>query len=398
MKKKVKMKNKNQSIELEFYKREVISPVHYKLGDIKKHFETRSSLYQLLGLPPNLVHGKDVLEVAPGSGHNSVYTATLLPKTYDLVEPNPVGCKDIDSIFKHFTLDHTKPKLKQSTLGSFQTKKLYDIVITEGWPGGYLDFDKKMLRKLSLFVKPKGLMLISFFPPIGGMATYLRRLIGNRIISYKNNFKDKTDILSNAFASHLHNLKSMSRSNEHWIQDSILNPYVCVAHNTPNLCLKILKDKFEIYNSVPRFNNEWRWYKSLHGQSKSFNKNFISEYNKISHSLIDYRIEGINRSEKKNIELEKLCFNFASITEKNEEYGVEKYVKNIEPFLLKIIDNIKQDLPKNVSQSLIEANDLLKKDNIKIKDISKMKHFSSLFGREQCYLSFINKSKIQNIK
>jgi hypothetical protein len=385
------MKNKNQSIELEFYKKEGISPVHYKLGDIKKHFEIRSSLYQLLGLPPNLVRGKDVLEVAPGSGHNSIYTASLLPETYDLVEPNPVGCKDIHSIFKHFTLDHTKPKLKQLTLGSFQTKKLYDIVITEGWPGGYLDFDKKMLRKLSSFVKPKGLMLISFFPPIGGMATYLRRLIGNRIIFFNDNFKNKTDVLSKAFASHLGNLKSMSRSNEHWIQDSILNPYICVAHNTPNLCLKILKNKFEIYNSVPKFNNDWRWYKSLHGQSKSFNKNFISEYNKISHSMIDYRIKGINRCEKKNIELEKLCFNFASLTKKNEKYGVEKYVKNIEPFLLKIIDNIKQDLPKNVLQSLIEVNNLLKKDNIKIKDVSKMKHFSSLFGREQCYLSLINK-------
>ena len=107
--------------------------------------------------------------------------------------------------------------------------------------------------------------------------------------------------------------------------------------------------------------------------------------------MIDYRIKGINRCEKKNIELEKLCFNFASLTKKNEKYGVEKYVKNIEPFLLKIIDNIKQDLPKNVLQSLIEVNNLLKKDNIKIKDVSKMKHFSSLFGREQCYLSLINK-------
>ena len=56
-----------------------------------------------------------------------------------------------------------------------------------------------------------------------------------------------------------------------------------------------------------------------------------------------------------------------------------------------MILGIKQDLPKNVLQSLIEVNNLLKKDNIKIKDVSKMKHFSSLFGREQCYLSLINK-------
>ena len=73
------MRNNNQSIELEYYKKNNISPVHYNLKNLKKHFEIRSSLYQLLGVPPKLVYGKDVLEVAPGSGHNSIYTATLMP-------------------------------------------------------------------------------------------------------------------------------------------------------------------------------------------------------------------------------------------------------------------------------------------------------------------------------
>ena len=385
------MKKNNQSIELEYYLKESISPVHYNLKNRKKHFEIRSSLYQLLGLPPNLIYGKDILEVAPGSGHNSIYTATLLPKYYQLVEPNPIGCRDIIEIFKKLSIRHTKPKLKKTTLGNFKTKKLYDIVITEGWPGGYLDFDKKMLKKLSSFVKPGGVMLISFFPPIGGMATYLRRLIGNRIILNKDNFQNKTNLLDKAFSSHLKNLKSMSRSNKHWIQDSLLNPYICVAHNTPELCLKILNNKFEIYNSVPKFTNDWRWYKSLHGKSKKFNENFISEYHKINHSLIDYRMSGTRRSSKKNNELEKLCFSFAAKTKKNEKFGVKKYKKNIEPFLKKIIKNIKKDLPKNVYLSLIEANNLLKKKQIDVNDISKMKYFSSLFGREQCYLSFIRK-------
>ena len=385
------MKKNNQSIELEYYLKESISPVHYNLKNRKKHFEIRSSLYQLLGLPPNLIYGKDVLEVAPGSGHNSIYTATLLPNNYQLVEPNPIGCRDIIEIFKKLSIRHTKPKLKKTTLGNFKTKKLYDIVITEGWPGGYLDFDKKMLKKLSSFVKPGGVMLISFFPPIGGMATYLRRLISNRIILNKDNFQNKTNLLDKAFSSHLKNLKSMSRSNKHWIQDSLLNPYICVAHNTPELCLKILNNKFEIYNSVPKFTNDWRWYKSLHGKSKKFNENFISEYHKINHSLIDYRMSGTRRSSKKNNVLEKLCFSFAVKTKKNEKFGVKKYKKNIEPFLKKIIKNIKKDLPKNVYLSLIEANNLLKKKQIDINDISKMKYFSSLFGREQCYLSFIRK-------
>ena len=181
----------------------------------------------------------------------------------------------------------------------------------------------------------------------------------------------------------------MSRSNEHWIQDSILNPYICVAHNTPELCLKILNHKLQIYNSVPKFADDWRWYKSLHGKSKNFNENFILEYNKVSHSLIDYRINSSRRSIKKNRELEKFCFNFAIKTKDNERLGIKKYKQNIEPLLKKIIQNIKKDLPKNVLQALIEANNLLKKKKIDIYDVKEMKYFSSLFGREQCYLSFI---------
>ena len=385
------MNKTDRSIELEYYMKEGISPVHYKIKNLKKHFQIRSSLYRLLGIIPNFFNRKDVLEVAPGSGHNSIYTATLLPKTYDLVEPNPKGCEDINKTFKYLSFNHTKPKLNKLYLENFKKDKLYDIVITEGWPGGFLDFDKKMLKKLSLFVKPGGIMLISFFPPIGGMATYLRRLIGHRLISKKDNLKEKNYILKKAFKSHLNNLKSMGRSQEHWIQDSILNPYICVAHNTPKLCTKILDNKFEIYNSVPKFSNDWRWYKSLYGKKKKFNENFISEYNKMSHCMIDYRINGSERSKQKNIKLEKLCFNFASATDKNENYGKDRYIKKVEPLLSGIIKNLKNDLPKNTIKSLVEANNLLKKETLKISDVNKMRHFSSLFGREQCYLSLTNR-------
>ena len=142
------MSNSEKSVELEYYIKEGISPVHYDLTDLKKHFEIRSSLYRLLGIIPNFFEKKDILEVAPGSGHNSIFTATLLPKTYDLVEPNPKGCEDILKIFKDFSLKHTKPKLHERSLENFKTNKLYDIVITEGWPGGFLEFDKSMLKRM----------------------------------------------------------------------------------------------------------------------------------------------------------------------------------------------------------------------------------------------------------
>jgi len=332
--------------------------------------------------------GKDILEVAPGSGHNSIYTASLLPQSYDLVEPNPNGCKDILKIFGNLSIKHTQPNLFQQALDDFKTDKLYDIVVTEGWPGGFLDYDKRMFTKLSSFVKPGGVMMITFLPPIGGMATYLRRLIAHRLISKKDQMKKKTTILKNVFSSHLDNMISMSRSHEHWIQDSLLNPYIVVGYNTPSICTEIFNNKFEIYGSVPQLSTDWRWYKSLHGSQKKFNENFLEEYDSISHCMIDYRMNSIKRSKEKNKELEKLCSDFSIITRDNENLGYEAYMENIEPHLSKIINNVEKDLSESTRKSLYEANTILKKKKLKAEDISTMSEFSSFFGREQCYLSF----------
>ena len=195
----------------------------------------------MLGLPPSFFKGKDVIEIAAGSGHNSIYTSTLLPNSFDLVEPNPVGCRDIKKIFKELKYKHTKPKLYEEKLDHFINTKLYDVVITEGWPGGYLNYDRGMLKKMAKLLKPGGVLLISFLPPIGAMATYLRRLISHRLINNNKNIKENTRTLSLAFSSHLNNLTSMGRSHDHWIQDSLLNPYFCVAYNTPLFVIKFSK-------------------------------------------------------------------------------------------------------------------------------------------------------------
>ena len=99
----------HKSVELEYYIKEGISPVHQDISNLSKHFQIRSSLYRLLGLIPSFFTGKDIIEVGPGSGHNSIYTATLLPRTYELVEPNPLALKDISKIFGDLSIKHTKP-------------------------------------------------------------------------------------------------------------------------------------------------------------------------------------------------------------------------------------------------------------------------------------------------
>ena len=111
---------------LDFYIKEGISPVYQDISNLNKHFQIRANLYRLLGLIPSFLKGKDIIEVGPGSGHNSIYTATLLPRTYELVEPNPVALKDIA---KHWVIikPKTQGKNLQFELKADSNKKKNDI-------------------------------------------------------------------------------------------------------------------------------------------------------------------------------------------------------------------------------------------------------------------------------
>ena len=84
---------------VEFYTRHKISPVRQDITDLRVHFERRASLYRHLGILPMAIAGRTVLEIGPGSGHNSLYTASLRPSRYVLVEANRTGGDDIERFF-----------------------------------------------------------------------------------------------------------------------------------------------------------------------------------------------------------------------------------------------------------------------------------------------------------
>ena len=62
---------------LEFYRRHQISPVRQDIRDLGAHFGRRTALYRHLGILPAFLRGRTVLEVGPGSGFNSLHTASL---------------------------------------------------------------------------------------------------------------------------------------------------------------------------------------------------------------------------------------------------------------------------------------------------------------------------------
>ena len=160
---------------LEFYTKHGISPVHYSKTELNDHLTRRSSLYRNLGLLPITVKGSSVLEVAAGSGQNSLYLSTLEPKSLSLVEPNPTGFSEIQELYAiNNGPKFTQPVIFNTTLQEFNPNNKFDIVVCENWLRR-VPAERDLLKKLSGFVVSGGILVVTTVPAIGLLANMIRR-------------------------------------------------------------------------------------------------------------------------------------------------------------------------------------------------------------------------------
>ena len=375
---------------LEFYKEHNISPVRQNITDLSRHFDRRGSLYRYLGLPKMFFKGKDILEVGPGSGHNSLYVASCLPKSYDLLEPNPTGQEGIMKLYDEFAIEHTSPNLVKQRLEGFIPDRLYDVVISECWLG-ISPHERKMMEKLGSFLKPGGILITTLASPIGAATNSFRRLLSYRLTQSIKSIEKKTEILVKAFGSHLETMNDMTRPYEDWVQDCMINPGFMTISLTPKMFMEGMGNNFEIYNSYPRFDNDWRWYKSLYGESKRFNERYMESYYRYSHNFYDYNNLFSQRESKKNVILEEYCLSLLSLIIDMEENRNNDYYNEI----IKIIKEIQSNLTEvSISwvQSIEEFLVLFQQAKVTAEQVSKMELLKPVFGRELIYISATKES------
>ena len=94
-----------------YYNTHGISPVRQHINSFKSFFSKRSFLYKRMGLSEILFFNKNILEIGPGPGLNSLYIASLLPKKYTLLDAGDESINLIKKNFNKFSLKHTKPKI-----------------------------------------------------------------------------------------------------------------------------------------------------------------------------------------------------------------------------------------------------------------------------------------------
>lgn len=369
---------------LEYYRQHSISPVSQDLSNLPVHLERRRSLYACAGLLPMFFNGLDILEVAPGSGHNSLYIASCLPENYHLCEPNPAALSGINALYDNFTIPHTRPLIHPLMLEDFSPDKPYDVVICEGWLGSGAH-ELKMLQKLAGFIKPGGVLVITTISPIGIIANLLRKMLAQRLIIGIEGLGAQTEILLEAFGPHLATLKDMSRPKEDWIVDNLLNPAYYGICLTPQLVFENIGDDFSCYGTSPRITTDWRWHKSLFGDQKRFNAHFLDNYYQCAHSFIDHTTILPPRPPEQNLKLEGLCWSLLEQACTWEQAGCGEIAG-----LVSIIENICADAHKfstPTGSALEEFLGIFSKPAPTVQDVAAMQEFSHLFGRENLYLS-----------
>jgi SAM-dependent methyltransferase len=370
---------------LGFYLQHSISPVRQDISDLSRHLQRRGNLYRSLGMNELAFAGSRVLEVGPGSGHNSLLVASWLPDALDLLEPNPTGRAGIEQLYEGFQLPHTQPNVVPETLQDFAPDELYDIAIAEAWIGGTPD-ELKLMQKMASLVRPGGVLITTVTSPISMLANTFRRILGDLLIVGIDDINEQTRVLDEAFGSHLNTMADMSRPHEDWIQDSLLNPGFLTSSLTIEKFFDCIGGGATFHNSYPRVHTDWRWYKSLYGEQAQFNERFIESYYKECHNLYDFRTTLKPRTIEHNKQLEACSERLVTLV-------ADSWNKSTLPpsdDVLECTHKIREAIA-HTSEEWAESVDdfiaLYSKDGLTAADCDAAIHLKPIFGRELLYMA-----------
>ena len=275
---------------LNYYIERGISPVHYLANDMNEHIERRKSLYDMLGLPGLLLRDKKVLEIAAGSGQNSLYVAAQRPSKYVIVEPNPVALKQIEETYRDFSIPHTRPEVIPVILENYSPDETFDVVICEGWLGSS-DHERALVGTVADRVAPGGMMVLTALSICGWLSNLIRYCMVQKLLSNQpGDYDSQVQTVIEAFSSHLQTISGMTRRHEDWVKDNMVNPTYLDQGLTLEMVLEEAAPRgFTVFGASPDFITEWRWFKQLHGDNIRTNENVLRCYEDLSHNFLDYR-------------------------------------------------------------------------------------------------------------
>jgi SAM-dependent methyltransferase len=378
---------------LDFYRRHGISPVRQDIRDLGAHFGRRAALYRHLGILPGFLRGRKVLEIGPGSGFNSIYTASLDPSRYVLVEGNPRGVDDIHQLFSSYPALAGRIEVVCSLAEDYEPSELFDFVFCEGMLAlaGVPD-PAQLLRTVARHTVAGGVLVITCIDAVSQFSEILRRLVAHWLINPAGGLDEHVRQLLPVFSPHLSTLKGMNRRHDDWIIDNLLNPASIGPLLSIADAVAALDGEFDIFDSSPRFLSDWRWYKSIAAEDDGFNALMIEAYWSNVHNLLDYREAGAPRDPGENRRLYDACL----LTRR----AVVDYQRDRDPQIVDVVRTSLDAIQTNVnafaprtSRAIAEVRCLLERRSLDAADVAASAAFAPWFGRGQQYLSFSRRSR-----
>lgn len=303
-----------------------------------QHWQNRTNLYRKLGLHPRIFENTNVLEVGPGSGENSI---DLLNRGISSLKLSDALPKVLESLQEKIsTKIPTSYEIHDASV-AYTNHDTFEIVICEGVIPLQMDPAAFFLNICSR-VKPGGILLITTFDSISGLAEVLRRVISAPILQRTKNSKQAT-----------------------------------VEELT-----KLFHEDFRPISMTPNLHLDQHWYKSYF-QNQVEKNSWINSYKLNCHQLLDFRIESKIPSDiKSNTRLQRVC----------EDIFVEMQhlISDSNPrknnHLGKLVEEIINECPQ---VDILTKNSLKSfADYSRNKNTSVLEDFRPFWGRGQQYLCF----------
>lgn len=377
---------------IEFYKRHKISPVRQDVSDLRRHFERREALYRHLGILPAFIRDRKVLEVGPGSGFNSLYTANLHPSVYVLLEGNPAGIEHIEALFAEYPDLKERIQIARMLLSDYDNPDSFDFVFCEGVLSGVSD-PEDTLKHVSRLVAPGGLLVITTIDDISYFPDTLRRLFAQMLINPEAALDAQVEALLPIFSRHLSRLKGMSRRHDDWIIDNLINPASMGRMLSIPEAISVIADDFDFYAGSPHFFTDWRWYKVITGDDWNFDQMAIEQYWQNVHNFFNHRRVFPPRPEEMNRQIYDLCSRTRDTIRAFENTRDSRLPKDIYNLLGEIIASV-ESFSMELADAFREAQSLLVHYPVDRESLAESEKFGSLFGRGQQYLSFSRRDNL----
>lgn len=382
---------------LNYYETNKISPVLYAVENWNTHFQRRDAAYRSLGLLPFSIRNADILEIAAGSGQNSVYLASQKPAKLHIVEPNPTALNDINRVFSNLPFDHTKPEIFPAKLDNFAAKQQaqYDVVICENWLGS--DGEERGFRKLlSNLVKPGGIVISTCVNFTGFLPNVLRRLLANRVDVSGLGYQQREDLFTYAFGTHLSTIAGMTRSHVDWVRDCVLNPHYLQVGLDLEMLVSDAGNEMELCGTSPQFFSDYRWFKTMVGEQRMYNAYFVEQMHKNAHNLVSYMHTFETRSKEQNhglLEVSKSIWELAVVSDQQadkqaDDLDFRHQIGELASIFQRDISQISGD----IAEAIQEFQNAWNAEAISADDLAEMTSFSKLFGREMMYCALVKNS------